>query len=71
LNIGDMLNDDHAFSPLDPGKTDFGFTSSVYWLGALPSLVLRAGRFTARSKGKEISGAMPHEALEAIKAAGL
>jgi site-specific recombinase XerD len=40
-------------------------------VGALPSLVLRAGRFTARSKGKEISGAMPRKALEAVAAAGL
>ena len=40
-------------------------------VGALPSLTLRTGRFTARSKGKDISGAMPHEALEALKAAGL
>lgn len=39
--------------------------------GARPSLVLRAGRFTARSKSKEISGAMPSEALGAIKVAGL
>jgi site-specific recombinase XerD len=40
-------------------------------VGALPSLTVRAGRFTALSKGKEISGTMPTEALEAIRAAGL
>lgn len=40
-------------------------------VGALPSLTLRAGRFTAQSKGKNISGVMPPEALKAIKAAGL
>jgi integrase len=40
-------------------------------VGALPSLTLRAGRFTARSKGKDISGELPEEALAAIRAAGL
>ena len=40
-------------------------------VGALPSLTLRGGRFSAQSKGKSISGEMPAEALEAIRAAGL
>jgi site-specific recombinase XerD len=40
-------------------------------VGVLPSLPLRAGRFTTRSKGKEIAGAVPREALEEIAAAGL
>lgn len=40
-------------------------------VGALPSLTIRAGRFSARSKGKDISGAMPSEAIEEIKRAGL
>jgi site-specific recombinase XerD len=39
--------------------------------GALPSLTIRAGRFTAQSKGKDISGTLPVEAFEAIQAAGL
>ena len=40
-------------------------------VGALPSLAIRAGRFTARSKGKDISGELPAVALTAIQAAGL
>ncbi|MGA2548462.1 MAG: hypothetical protein ABSF43_18125 [Rectinemataceae bacterium] len=40
-------------------------------VGALQSLTIRAGRFTARSKGKDISGTLPAEALAAIRAAGL
>jgi site-specific recombinase XerD len=40
-------------------------------VGALPSLTIRAGRFAARSKGKDIAGAMPAEVLEEIKRAGL
>ena len=40
-------------------------------VGALPTLTLRAGRFTAESKGKTISGEIPTEAVAAIKAAGL
>ena len=40
-------------------------------VGALPSLAIRAGRFTARSKGKDITGELPAAALEAIRAAGL
>jgi site-specific recombinase XerD len=40
-------------------------------VGALPSLAIRAGRFTARSKGKDISGELPAEALAAIRGAGL
>ena len=40
-------------------------------VGALPSLTIWNGRFTARSKGKDISGAFPAEALSAIRAAGL
>jgi site-specific recombinase XerD len=40
-------------------------------VGGLPSLSIRAGRFTTRSKGKDISGEMTKPALEAIKEAGL
>lgn len=40
-------------------------------VGALPSLTIREGRFTARSKGKDISGELPREVLEALEAAGL
>jgi integrase len=40
-------------------------------VGALPGLTIRDGRFTARSKGKDIVGEFSPEALEAIKAAGL
>lgn len=40
-------------------------------VGALPSLAVRAGRFTATTKGKAQAGEMPAEALDAIKAAGL
>jgi site-specific recombinase XerD len=40
-------------------------------VGALPSLTIWNGRFMARSKGKDISGAFPAEALAAIRAAGL
>jgi len=40
-------------------------------VGALPSLSIRGDRFTARSKGKDISGELPAKALEAIKAARL
>jgi site-specific recombinase XerD len=40
-------------------------------VGALPSLTIRAGRFAARSKGKDISGELPEEALAAIRSAGL
>jgi integrase len=40
-------------------------------VGALLSLSIRGGRFMARSKGKDISGALPAEALAAIRAAGL
>ncbi len=39
--------------------------------GAFPSLMIRAGRFTAQSKGKDISGRLPAEAPEAMRAAGL
>ena len=39
--------------------------------GALPELSISGGKFTTRSKGKDTSGAMPPEALEKIKAAGL
>jgi site-specific recombinase XerD len=38
-------------------------------VGTLPSLTIRTGRFTARSK--DIAGSMPAEALEEIKRAGL
>lgn len=40
-------------------------------VGALPTLTIRAGRFIATSKGKEIAGEIPAEALAAIKAASL
>ncbi len=40
-------------------------------VGALPSLTIRADRFAARSKGKDISGKLPEEALAAIRSAGL
>jgi hypothetical protein len=40
-------------------------------VGALPSLTLHAGRFMARSKGKDISGELPAEPIAAVKAAGL
>lgn len=40
-------------------------------VGALPSLSIRSGRFTARSKGKDISGDFPAAALNAIRKAGL
>ena len=39
--------------------------------GALPNLSITGGRFTAHSKGKDISGKMPDYALDAIKAASL
>ena len=40
-------------------------------VGALPSLRIIGERFTARSKGKDIAGTMPTEAIEAIVGAGL
>jgi hypothetical protein len=40
-------------------------------VGALTSHTIRGGRFTARSKGKDISGALPDETLAAIRGAGL
>ncbi|MEI6873750.1 MAG: hypothetical protein WCL50_01330 [Spirochaetota bacterium] len=40
-------------------------------VGALRSLVIRSGRFTAQTKGKAVSGAMPEAALEEIREAGL
>jgi len=39
--------------------------------GALPGLSIKGERFTSRSKGKEISGDIPAEIIERIKAAGL
>lgn len=39
-------------------------------VGTLPTRTLRAGRFTAESKGKSISGEIPTEAMAATKAAG-
>jgi integrase len=39
--------------------------------GALPTLSMWGGRFTAASKGKNISGELPPRALKAIEAAGL
>lgn len=40
-------------------------------VGALPSLTIRGDRFTARSKGKDISGVLPSEAFAAICDASL
>lgn len=40
-------------------------------VGALPSLKIQGERFTARSKGKDISGELPREVLEALEASGL
>lgn len=40
-------------------------------VGALPTMTIRGERFTARSKGKDISGTLPPETLDAIRAAGL
>jgi hypothetical protein len=40
-------------------------------VGALPSLMIRGERFTARSKGKDIAGALPAEALAAVRASEL
>jgi len=39
--------------------------------GALPTLIISGGRFTAQSKGKDITGEIPAAALGAIKAASL
>ena len=39
--------------------------------GALPTLSITGGKFTAHSKGKDIGGKMPDAALNAIKAAAL
>ena len=39
--------------------------------GALPTLVIQGNRFTAYSKGDDIKGKLPAEALKAIKDAGL
>jgi site-specific recombinase XerD len=39
--------------------------------GALPEMSIKAGRFTTHSKGKDISGAMPKEVIDAIKTAEL
>ena len=39
--------------------------------GALPELTITGNRFTSRSKGKDIAGEIPENALEAIKRAGL
>jgi site-specific recombinase XerD len=40
-------------------------------VGALPSLTIWDGQFKARSKGKDIAGKLPAEALAAIRTAGL
>jgi site-specific recombinase XerD len=40
-------------------------------VGALPGLSIRGGRFSTRSKGKDLAGELPPEALAAIKAASL
>lgn len=39
-------------------------------VGALPSLAIRGGRFTTRSKGKDLAGELPAEALAALKGLG-
>jgi integrase len=39
--------------------------------GALPTLSIAGGKFTAHSKGKDIAGELPPAALKAIKAAAL
>jgi site-specific recombinase XerC len=39
--------------------------------GTLPGLFIAGSKFTSRSKGKDISGTMPPQALAKIKAAGL
>lgn len=39
-------------------------------VGALPGLSIRAGRFMTRSKGKDLSGELPSEALAALKGLG-
>lgn len=40
-------------------------------VGALPSLTIRAGRYTATSKGKDVSGTISETAFKAIKKARL
>jgi site-specific recombinase XerD len=40
-------------------------------VGALNSLSINGARFTAHSKGKDITGTMPAAAIDAVKAAGL
>jgi integrase len=40
-------------------------------VGSLPSLTIRAGRYAAISKGKEISGAISEVSINVIKKAGL
>lgn len=40
-------------------------------VGALPTLILRHGKFRGRSKGRVIMGRLPVEVLEALGAAGL
>ena len=40
-------------------------------VGALPGLTIRKDQFSARSRGNDISGELPSEVLEAIRAAGL
>jgi len=40
-------------------------------IGALPSLTLKCGRFTAMSKGREIQGAVPERVLSDLKTAHL
>jgi len=39
-------------------------------VGALPGLSIRGGRFTTRSKGKNLAGELPPEALAAVKGLG-
>jgi site-specific recombinase XerD len=39
-------------------------------VGALPDLAIRGGRFTTRSKGKDLSGELGPEALAAVKGMG-
>ena len=39
-------------------------------VGALPELSIRGGRFITRSKGKDLSGELPPQALAAVKGLG-
>lgn len=73
---GEYPSEEEAEKILDALGPDLRAAAAVMlWrglrVGALPSLGIRAGRFTARSKGKELSGELPAAAREAIRRAGL